>query len=214
MCVRAQVHVSGIIGKLPLALLRRMRETGLGAARGGDVRRAVLERFLLRLLRPRTRDDEVRARLRAEQVQRHDGVFADAAALQKEDLVARGNLHQFTQIEQRFAVDLHEFRPAMAHFHHAHAAAVPVEHFVGGLAEHLFRQGCRSGGEVEDAHRKEIPRQARRLRTPGCARKRKGRLRCYRANGHYRIVAGNPPTRARRGRRRIVPDRAPREAHR
>ncbi|MFM0502029.1 hypothetical protein [Paraburkholderia caffeinilytica] len=50
-------------------------------------------------------------------------------------------------------MDRHEFFAAMAHFHHAHATALPVEHFVGCLTQHFFGHRSRAGGEIKDAHR-------------------------------------------------------------
>ncbi|WP_230417529.1 hypothetical protein [Paraburkholderia polaris] len=47
----------------------------------------------------------------------------------------------------------HEFFAAMAHFHHAHATALPIEHLVGCLTQHFFGHGCWAGGEIKDAHR-------------------------------------------------------------
>jgi hypothetical protein len=41
----------------------------------------------------------------------------------------------------------------MAHLHHAHAAAVPVEHFFGGLPQHFLGERRWAGGEIKDAHR-------------------------------------------------------------
>jgi hypothetical protein len=49
-------------------------------------------------------------------------------------------------------VDRHEFLAAVAHLHHAHAAAVPVEHLLGGLPQHFL--GSAAGpARIEDAHR-------------------------------------------------------------
>ncbi|WP_244220984.1 hypothetical protein [Paraburkholderia aromaticivorans] len=50
-------------------------------------------------------------------------------------------------------MDRHELFAAMAHFHHAHATASPIEHFVGGLTQNLFGHGRGTGGEIEDTHR-------------------------------------------------------------
>ncbi|WP_236002424.1 hypothetical protein [Paraburkholderia elongata] len=50
-------------------------------------------------------------------------------------------------------MDRHEFFAAMAHFHHAHATALPIEHLVGCLTQHCFGHGRWAGGEIKDAHR-------------------------------------------------------------
>ena len=42
----------------------------------------------------------------------------------------------------------------MAHLHHRHAAAVPVEHLGGGRAQHGLGQHGGTGAEIEDAHGK------------------------------------------------------------
>ncbi len=61
------------------------------------------------------------------------------------------DLQQLAQIGLGLRDDGLELRPAVAHFHHAHAAAVPVEHLGRGLFQHLFRNGGRPGGEVVGA---------------------------------------------------------------
>ncbi|MFL9985709.1 hypothetical protein [Paraburkholderia sediminicola] len=49
-------------------------------------------------------------------------------------------------------MDRHEFFAAMAHFHHAHATALPIEHLLGRLTQHFFGHGSWAGGEIKDAH--------------------------------------------------------------
>ncbi len=46
-------------------------------------------------------------------------------------------------------VDADELFAAVAHLHHAHAAAMPIEHFGSGLLQDFFRDGGRAGGEIE-----------------------------------------------------------------
>ncbi|WP_236720970.1 hypothetical protein [Paraburkholderia phytofirmans] len=50
-------------------------------------------------------------------------------------------------------MDRHEFFAAMAHFHHAHATALPIEHLVGCLTQHFFGHGSRASREIKNAHR-------------------------------------------------------------
>lgn len=128
------------------------------------MRRAVFLRFAERFLRPRARHDEVGRLARAEQVHRHDRVFGNTAALQEQDPVACRHAEQVAQVGQRGLVDRHELLAAMAHLHHAHTAAVPVEHFVGGLPQHFLGHRRRAGGEIKDAHRENLggTRPARR----------------------------------------------------
>ena len=49
-----------------------------------------------------------------------------------------GNVEQLTQIGHGFVPDLGEVLAAMAHFHHGHTGATPVQHFVSGLLQHRF----------------------------------------------------------------------------
>src|SRR5690606_8341197 len=66
-------------------------------ARGGDVDLGgVLARFLLRLLAPAAGNDEIDPG-RAREVERHDGVFRQAAALHEEDLEFGRNGEQAAQ---------------------------------------------------------------------------------------------------------------------
>jgi hypothetical protein len=51
----------------------------------------------------------------------------------------------------RLLVNAGEVRAAMAHFHHAHAAAMPIEHFCGGLFKNLLRERGGAGGKVVGA---------------------------------------------------------------
>ncbi|MFM0032882.1 hypothetical protein PQR70_42545 [Paraburkholderia madseniana] len=59
-------------------------------------------------------------------------------------------------------MDRHEFFAAMAHFHHAHATALPIEHLFGCLTQHLFGHGSRAGGEIKDAHREILEAGAKK----------------------------------------------------
>ncbi|MFB9128196.1 hypothetical protein ACFFYR_35395 [Paraburkholderia dipogonis] len=124
-------------------------------------------------------------------------------------------------------MDRHEFFPAMAHLHHAHAAALPIEHFVGGLTQHFFGHGRGAGGEIKDAHREILEAGAKkeerakigeagsRANNAGDASNailparfsdadsdhfapKKDNGRLRAcANGHYRIVIAKPPNPAR-----------------
>ncbi|WP_243856818.1 hypothetical protein [Paraburkholderia sp. BL6665CI2N2] len=124
-------------------------------------------------------------------------------------------------------MDRHELFPAMAHFHDAHAAALPIEHFVGGLTQHFFGHGRRAGGEIKDAHREILEAGAKKEERAKIgevgsrgnnrhdadhailpARFSDADFRPFRAekengrlrvcaNGHYRIVNAMPPNPAR-----------------
>jgi hypothetical protein len=121
----------------------------VGVARG-HARRAVALRFLVRLDAPAAGDDEVGG-LAARQVQRHDGVFAKAATLHEQDVEMGGDGQQRADVGFGLGADGTEFLAAMAHLHHAHAAALPVEHFGGGALQHRLRHGSRTGREVVGA---------------------------------------------------------------
>jgi hypothetical protein len=83
---------------------------------------------------------------------------------------------------------------AVAHFHHAHAAALPVEHFIGCLPQNFFWHGGGAGGEIEHAHL-EIPEirfadaDERRIKRRPRSHVQKEMAVCAScANSHYRTV--------------------------
>ena len=82
--------------------------------------------FLEGFLRPGTGDDVV-GRAPGQQVQRDLGELQGRAALQEQHLVVGGNVQQLAQVGFGLGDDGGELLAAMAHFHHRHAAAVPVE---------------------------------------------------------------------------------------
>ncbi|HYS63795.1 MAG TPA: hypothetical protein VEN30_08265 [Paraburkholderia sp.] len=59
-------------------------------------------------------------------------------------------------------MDRHELFAAMAHLHHAHATALPIEHLVGCLTQHFFWHGRGAGGEIKDAHREILEARAKK----------------------------------------------------
>ena len=149
--VGAHVHVRGVGRQLPARAFRHIGEVFVFARRR-DVDLRVLLRFLDRLLRPFAGVDEVDHFAIAEQVHRHDRVFADRAALQEQHFVVVTDRHQLAQIGLGLVRDRNELGAAMAHLHHRHAAAVPVEHFCCGALQHFFREHRGSGAEIEDGH--------------------------------------------------------------
>jgi hypothetical protein len=77
---------------------------------------------------------------RAREIQRHDGVLAQAAALHEQDACKlAGTARSARKSASVLLVDGDELLAAVAHLHHAHAAAVPVQHLGGGLAGGLLR---------------------------------------------------------------------------
>jgi len=61
------------------------------------------------------------------------------------DLVVVGHGQQFAQIGYCLLVDGDEFGTTVAHFHHRHAAAMPVLHFRGRLRQHFLGQDGGAG---------------------------------------------------------------------
>jgi hypothetical protein len=115
---------------------------------GGDLHVAVLARFFLRLVAPAAGHHKIGG-TPARKVQGNDGVFGQPAALHEQDLELGRNGHELAKIGFGGFIDGDEFLAAMAHLHHAHAAAVPVQHFARRLLQNLFGQVCRAGGKIE-----------------------------------------------------------------
>src|SRR5882762_9805664 len=143
--VRAVVDIRGIRPDLPL--LRGVGEIAVFGA-GGDADIAIALRFLLCLPGPFSREHVVGLAPAAQQVHRHLRELQGRAALQEQQLVI---LRDGEQLAHGVGGDADEFLAAMAHLHHAHAAAVPVEHLVAGARQHLGGKHCRPGAEIEDA---------------------------------------------------------------
>jgi len=55
--------------------------------------------------------------------------FRNAATLHEQDLEVGGHLQQGAEVQLGLLMDGDDLLAAMAHLHHAHAAAVPVGHF-------------------------------------------------------------------------------------
>ena len=149
--VRADVHVRRIVRELPRRLRRHVGEV-LVLRRRRDVDRAVLLRFLDRFLRPLAGVDVVGDFPLAKEVHRDDRVLGNRAALQEQHLVVGGDREQRAQVGLRLRGDADELLAAMAHLHHRHPGAVPVEHFGGGLLEDGFGKHRGSGAEIEHSH--------------------------------------------------------------
>src|SRR5690606_36939328 len=62
--------------------------------------------------------------------------------------VIRRHAQQLAQVGLRRVADLHKMPAAMAHFHHRHAAAVPIQHLGSDLLQYRFRQGRRARRKV------------------------------------------------------------------
>ena len=141
------VHVGRIGGQVQPLLPRHGGEVvGLGAA--GDAHLAEAARLLDGLLRPRAGVDVVGGFLPAQQVDGHHGELEAGPALQEQDLVAVRHRQQVAQVGLGLLGDGDEGPAAVAHLHHRHAFAVPVQQLLACLLQHLFRQRRRSGAEV------------------------------------------------------------------
>ncbi len=70
------------------------------------------------------------------------------SALQEQHLVVGRNCQQRAQIGFRLLGDGDEGLAAMAHFHHRHAAAAPIQQLLSDLLQHHFRQRGRTRTEV------------------------------------------------------------------
>jgi len=66
---------------------------------------------------------------------RHSELHA-AAALHENHRIFVRDSEQLAQLSFRIRVDAFKFRRAVAHFHHRHAAAMPVEQFFADALEH------------------------------------------------------------------------------
>ena len=144
--VRANVHIGALAAELPAGgVCQRGKARGLGIGR--FMRGAVFGRLCVRFLAPAAGDDKV-CRGTARQVQRHDGVFSQATTLHEQQLEMGWHGQQLAQVGFGLFVDLAELFATVAHLHHPHAAAVPVQHLGGGLGEHGFGHGGRAGRKV------------------------------------------------------------------
>ena len=82
------------------------------------------------------------------QVQGHHGELLGGPALEKADLVVVGDLHQPAQAGLGVLDDLLKPLAAVAHLHHALAAAVVVQHLGLGRPQHLLGQHAGPGAEI------------------------------------------------------------------
>src|SRR5438105_2327189 len=146
--VRAVVDVRRVRALVPL--LGRIGELAIFRC-GGDMHIAIALRFLDCLLRPFTGRHVVGLALAAQQVHRHLRELQRGAAGEEQHLVVRRHGEELAQVLLRLRGDADELASAMAHLHHRHAAAVPVEHLVAGTGKHFRGQHRRARAEIENA---------------------------------------------------------------
>jgi len=85
------------------------------------------------------------------QVPGNGGELQGGTALDEQDLVVIGNVHQLTQVGLGLVDDLLEHLGAVAHLHDAHTAAAVVHHLVTDLLQDGLRHHGRTGGKVKSA---------------------------------------------------------------
>ena len=145
--IAADVQIARPAADLPCCRIGQGRKTtafaGCDHVRFGRV----FARFLLRLLAPAAGHHKIDGPS-ARQIHWHDGVFSQAAALHEQNLEIGRHRQQFAQVGFGLFVDGQKFLAAMAHLHHAHAAAVPVQHFGCSLFEDFVGNGGRACREV------------------------------------------------------------------
>ena len=74
-----------------------------------------------------------------------------AAALDEDDGVVAGDPEKVAELLFRSGDDALKFRGTVAHLHHGHASAAPVEEFLADALEDGERKRSRTGVEVVDA---------------------------------------------------------------
>ena len=133
-------------------LLRRHVSEALILGRGGHIHCAILFRFLDGFFRPLSGVDVVRHGFPVEQIHGDNGVLGDCPALQEKHLIVGRDIEQGAKIGLGFFVDTDKFLAAVAHLHHRHATALPVEHFCRSRLQYFFGQHRGSGAEIEYTH--------------------------------------------------------------
>ena len=149
--VGAHMHILRFAAELPSVGGGQCAEFGSGTS-SRQMRRAIFRSFFERLFAPTARHHHIDV-LTARQVQRHDGVFGNAATLHEQNFEVVRHRQQLAQIVVCVFKNFTKLFSAMAHFHHAHARSapltiVPVGHFCRSLLQHLQRHGGGAGRKV------------------------------------------------------------------
>ena len=145
--VGADVHITGLRAELPSSGGRNIAKP-VSFVRRSQVHLGVFARFSKGFLAPAACDHHVH-HARAAEVERHDGVLADAAPLHEQDFEVVGYRQNLLEVGMNLFVNGHEVFAAVAHFHDAHARGLalgvrPVEHVLGRLLQHFGWQGSRT----------------------------------------------------------------------
>ena len=157
--VAADVHIATVRTDLPRGGGRQAGEP-VGLGRSGHACNTVFTGFFVRLLTPAARQHKIHGPA-LRQVERHDGILSQAAALHEQNLEMGGHRQQFTQVCFGLLVDADELLASVAHLHHAHARALPVQHF----GRSLLQNGLGHDG----GPRRKIERSAHALFRSRCA---------------------------------------------
>ena len=141
------MHIGRVLIQIPFVLTRD-REVVIRLGRGSHIDRTKTRRFFNGLLGPDARVDVIGLAIFRQQVQRDLSKLLTCAALQKQNLVVRGDRQQVTQVLLSLGGNGHELIAAMAHFHDRQAFAMPVEQLGLGTQQDSFRKRSWTCAEV------------------------------------------------------------------
>ena len=147
--ILADVDVVGVVGNIEIGAVGNVAVV-LILGGGGHDEFAVLFSLGNGLLGPSAGLD-VHGLAVLHQIPCHSGELQGGAALDEQNLVIVGNVHQITQIGLGLVDDLLKDLGTMAHLHDAHTAATVVHHFVADLLQNGFRHHSGAGGKVKSA---------------------------------------------------------------
>ena len=188
--VAAQVKIGGIGAYSPHRGRRHPGKRGLfepvddGGHAGSCCDRsiAVALALLVALDRPGTGQDEIRflCRPHAQQVHRDDRILGGGAALHEHHRIIIRHAEQRPQILLSLGAYLHELASPVAHFHHGHAAAMPIQHFSRGLRQNRLGKRGGTGRKIPGSRHDVRPQVWIRLpgqRAKACPDRNPARLR-------------------------------------
>src|SRR5579862_4777141 len=141
----------GSIGAQRDFLLARNASVFHGFSVGGDAMRDAFFELGEGFGGPGSRVQNVHWLARQAQIHWYQGELSAAATLQKDYGVIIGNRQMLAQAGFGGGVDAFKFGRTMAHFHHGHAGAAPVEELFADALENGKREGAGAGVEVVDA---------------------------------------------------------------
>ena len=144
--VFADVNIVRIFPDGQIGAVGQIREVFV--LRGGDANHIPeFLGFLKSFLAPGTGDNVVGDAV-FHQIHGQHGKLQGSTALNEQNLVIVGNVHQLPQIRFRFVIDGLENLGAVGHFHHGHTGAAVIEHFIPDFLQNGDGHGGRAGGEI------------------------------------------------------------------